>query len=209
MGSHLADALLKKGHEVRILDKKNVDTSNIKHIIDDVGLIRGDFTNEIDLKSAMKGIDYVFHFICTTIPTTSTENPVYDIETNVVSTVKMLQIAVKEKVKKIIFSSSGGTIYGVPQTLPIPENHPTNPTCAYGISKLMIEKYLHLFFQVHRLSYVSLRFSNPFGERQNTISEQGSVAVFLGLAKKKKSITVWGDGSVVRDYVYIKDLITV
>ncbi len=207
MGSHLADGLLDKGYQVRIFDKRNVDTHNINHIIDQVDLVKGDFTNELDIEAALKGVDYIFHFICTTIPQTSTDNPVYDIETNVVSTVKMLEIAVKEKVKKVIFSSSGGTVYGIPQKLPISENHPTNPNCAYGISKLIIEKYLHLFFQVYNLPYVILRFSNPFGERQNPLSEQGSIAVFLGLVKEKKPIYVWGDGSVVRDYIYIQDLV--
>ncbi|RLA93459.1 MAG: NAD-dependent epimerase [Deltaproteobacteria bacterium] len=207
MGSHIAEGLLESGYQVRIFDKVKIDTQNISPIINEVELLEGDFTNEVDVARAIKGIDYIFHFIGTTLPKTSTENPVYDVETNVVSTLRLLDLASKEKIKKIIFPSSGGTVYGVPQSIPISEDHPTNPICAYGISKLMIEKYLELYYLTRGQNYACFRISNSYGERQNPKSIQGAVAVFLGLVKEGKPITIWGTGNITRDYIYVKDLV--
>ena len=209
MGSHIAEGLLESGYRVRIFDKVKIDTQNISPIINEVELLEGDFTNEVDVARAIKGIDYIFHFIGTTLPKTSTENPVYDVETNVVSTLKLLDLASKEKIKKIIFPSSGGTVYGVPQSIPISEDHPTNPICAYGISKLMIEKYLELYYLTRGQNYACFRISNSYGERQNPKSIQGAVAVFLGLVKEGKPITIWGTGNITRDYIYVKDLVPI
>jgi len=207
LGSHVAEGLLESGYTVRIFDKVKVDTKNINHIIDDLQMMEGDFTNEKNVAQAIKGIDYIFHFIGTTLPETSTENPVYDLESNVISTLKLLNLAAQEKIKKIILSSSGGTVYGVPQTIPISEDHPTNPTSAYGISKLMIEKYLALYHLTKGLDHVIFRIANLYGERQNPHSIQGAIAVFLGLAKEEKPITIWGKGDITRDYIYIKDAV--
>ena len=209
IGSHIVDGLLESGYRVRIFDKADRDTQNINNVINDIELVEGDFTNETDLARAVKGMDYIFHFIGTTLPKTSTDNPVYDVESNVVSTLKLLDISSKEKIKKIIFSSSGGTIYGIPRLTPVPEDHPTNPTCSYGISKLMIEKYLELYHLTRGLDYVCFRISNPYGERQNPQSIQGALAVFLGLVKEKKPVTIWGNGDITRDYIYIKDIVSV
>jgi UDP-glucose 4-epimerase len=209
LGSHVAEGLLESGYTVRIFDKVKVDTKNINHIIDDLQMMEGDFTNETNVARAIKGIDYIFHFIGTTLPKTSTENPVYDLESNVISTLKLLNLAAQEKIKKIILSSSGGTVYGVPQVVPISEDHPTNPTSAYGISKLMIEKYLALYQLIKGLDYVIFRIANLYGERQNPHSVQGAIAVFLGLAKEGKPITIWGKGDITRDYLYIKDSVPV
>lgn len=207
MGSHLAEGLIASGYEVRIFDKVNIGTQNIDHIADAVELVEGDFTNEVEVARAVKGMDYIFHFIGTTVPKTSTDNPVYDIESNVVATVRMLDLATKEKVKKIVFASSGGTVYGIPQTIPLPEDHPTNPTCSYGITKLTIEKYLELYHRTRGQDYVCFRIANPYGERQNPQAIQGAVAVFLGLVKEGKPVTIWGSGTITRDYIYIKDIV--
>ena len=209
LGSHVAEGLLESGHVVRIFDKVKVDTKNINHIIDDLQMMEGDFTNEKDVARAIKGIDYIFHFIGTTLPKTSTENPVYDLESNVVSTLKLLNLATNKKIKKLIFTSSGGTVYGVPRSIPISEDHPTNPICAYGISKLMVEKYLELYHLTQGLDYVIFRIANLYGERQNPYPFQGAVAVFLRLVKEGKPVTIWGKGDVIRDYIYIKDIVHV
>lgn len=207
LGSHLVDGLLNKGYEIVVFDKVDVDTKNINHNLNKVDLIEGDFTNKNDLQRAIRDIDYIFHFIGTTIPQSSTQNPVYDIESNVISSINLLEIAKSGNVKKIIFASSGGTIYGIPQKVPIPEDHPTNPICAYGISKLMIEKYLHLYFSLHGLDYVSLRFSNAYGERQDPDKSQGVIGVFLEKIIRGDPVNIWGDGKVVRDYIYVKDIV--
>lgn len=206
IGSHLVDRLVHRGYEVRIFDKSKVDTRNIKQHLNGIELVMGDFANKDDLRQGLKKIDYVFHFIGTTLPQSSTENPIYDIESNVVSTINMLEIAKSNAVKKIIFASSGGTIYGVPQQIPISEDHPTNPICSYGISKLIIEKYLYLYYKLYGLDYVILRISNAYGERQDPRSAQGAIAVFLGNIIKGQPIQIWGDGSVVRDYIHVHDI---
>jgi UDP-glucose 4-epimerase len=119
----------------------------------------------------------------------------------------LLEEAVRAGVRKVVFVSSGGTVYGRPQYVPIDEAHPTDPISSYGIAKLAIEKYLHLFHTLHGLDYAILRPSNPFGERQRVQASQGAVAVFLGKVLKGEPVDIWGDGSVVRDYIYIGDLI--
>lgn len=209
LGSHTAESLLESGYTVRVFDKVKVDTENIDHIIGDIEMVEGDFTNAKDVAQAIKGIDYIFHFIGTTLPKSATENPVYDLESNVVSTLKLLHLATHEKIKKIIFASSGGTVYGVPRSIPISEDHPTNPACAYGISKLMIEKYFALYHRIGGLNYVVFRIANLYGERQNPHSMQGAVAVFLSLVKEGNPLTIWGNGGVTRDYIYIKDTVPV
>jgi UDP-glucose 4-epimerase len=117
-----------------------------------------------------------------------------------------MQVCVKAKVAKVVFISSGGTVYGVPHTLPVKEVHAKNPISSYGIVKLAIEKYFHLFHHLYGLSYTILRPANPYGIRQNPKGEQGVVAVFFGCAVRGLPITVWGDGEVVRDYFFVNDL---
>jgi UDP-glucose 4-epimerase len=206
IGSHVVDGLLERGHEVVIFDKKHVNRRNISHTLDRIELIEGDFANENDIKTAIKDMDYIFHFVGSTLPQSSTQNPIYDVESNVIATLKMLEIARTEHIKRIVFASSGGTIYGVPDQIPIPETHPTNPICSYGISKLMIEKYLLLYQYLYGLDYVSLRFANAYGARQDPAGSQGVIPVFLGNILKGRPIHIWGDGTVVRDYVHVEDV---
>jgi UDP-glucose 4-epimerase len=110
-------------------------------------------------------------------------------------------------VRKVVFSSSGGTVYGVPTRLPVDESHPTLPITSYGVHKLTIEKYLHLNHALHGLDYCVLRIANAYGERQRTETAQGAVSVFLERILRGQPLEVWGDGSVVRDYVYVADIV--
>ncbi len=139
------------------------------------------------------------------MPADSNLNPFYDVETNLISSLNLFEECIKQNIKRIVFISSGGTIYGNPLKLPVPENHPTNPTSSYGIIKLTIEKYLSLYKNLKGLDYKILRLSNPFGERQNPRTGQGLIAHLLYKIKNKQTIEIWGDGRVVRDYFYIKD----
>jgi UDP-glucose 4-epimerase len=210
VGSHLIDALLFSGLSVRCFDRPMI--SGEAEALTWEGnaafeLYEGDFLNEGDLKKSLSGCEICFHLISTTIPSSSNDDPVFDIQTNLAGTVRFLELAVKEGLKKVIFISSGGTVYGIPQRIPIDEEHPTNPICSYGITKLAIEKYLNLFHHLYGLDYRVLRVSNLYGERQRIRSSQGAVAVFLGKAIRDETIEIWGDGSVIRDYVYIGDLI--
>jgi len=207
MGSHLIETLLRNGHKVSVFDKGNVNKINIAHCLNQINFIEGDFSNQQDIHQAIQGIDIVFHLISTTLPAPSNENPAYDVKTNVIGTLNLLEAATDNGVKKIIFPSSGGTVYGIPERLPIDENHATNPICSYGITKLTIEKYLNLYHKLKGLNYSVLRIGNPFGERQRIDSIQGVINVFLGKVYRGDQIVIWGDGSVARDYLYIQDLI--
>ncbi len=131
----------------------------------------------------------------------------YDVESNLISTLRLLQDVVKRKIKKIVFVSSGGTVYGVPKSIPISEIHPRQPICSYGITKKTIEDYLYMFNYLYGLDYNVFRLSNPYGERQNPLYAQGVIPVFLKKILLNEEIVIWGDGSVRRDYIYIKDAI--
>lgn len=207
IGSHIVDALIARNHTVRIFDLPRINTLNLERSIGSVEILSGDFNNVNDISPALEDVDVVVHLVGTTLPGPSNENPAYDVESNVIGTLNLLKQAVAKGVRKIIFSSSGGTVYGIPQSVPIPETHPTNPICSYGITKLAIEKYLALFHHLYGLDYTILRLANPYGERQRIDGIQGAVGVFLGKTLLGQPITIWGDGSVARDYFYISDLI--
>jgi UDP-glucose 4-epimerase len=207
IGSHLADALVEKGHNVTIFDKLNFSRNNISHLGKKVKVIEGDFNNEIDIKNSLKNIDYVFHLVSSTLPASSNTNPIYDAETNLVSSLRLLEECAANKIEKIIFVSSGGTVYGDPQYLPVNENHPRHPIVSYAIIKNTIEDYLFMFNKLHGLEYTVFRLANPYGERQNPLVAQGAIAVFLHKIIHNQQIEIWGDGSVIRDYIYIKDAV--
>ena len=208
IGSHLIDALLAQGHRVRCFDRPHVAPLGEAHRAHPAfELYEGDLMSEADVIEALAGCEVCFHLVSTTLPKSSNADPVFDVESNVLGTVRLLTHAVKTGLRQVIFVSSGGTVYGVPLHVPIPETHPTDPVCSYGISKLTIEKYLGLFARLHGLEYTILRIANPFGERQRTEASQGAVAVFLGKVLRGQPVEIWGDGSVVRDYIYIADVV--
>ncbi|MCF5233280.1 MULTISPECIES: NAD-dependent epimerase/dehydratase family protein [unclassified Pseudomonas] len=206
IGSTIADQLLKEGHSLRIFERPRVEPYRKFTDDESVEWITGDFQSKHNLHSAMEGTDGILHLVSTTLPKSSNEDTIYDIQTNVVSTLNMLDSMVELNIKKIVFISSGGTVYGRPQQMPIPETHPTEPEVSYGISKLTIEKYLYLYSQLHGIEPITLRVANPYGERQRIETAQGAVAAFINRAVANNPIEIWGDGSVTRDYIYIKDL---
>lgn len=208
LGSHLSEALLTQGYAVRIFDRPNLNRFKKFQPGEAVEWIEGDFIDREHVARAVSGCDVIYHLISTTLPRSSNENPAYDVETNLVGTVHLLEAARSHGVKKFIFISSGGTVYGVPQAIPIKESHPTEPICSYGITKLAIEKYLNLFHSLYGIAYCVLRLANPFGERQRVTAEQGAVAVFLDKALRNEEIQIWGDGSVIRDYFYVSDAVS-
>ncbi|MCI0449303.1 MAG: NAD-dependent epimerase/dehydratase family protein [Chlorobi bacterium] len=205
IGSHIADDLLARNFKVTVFDKLNASRKNVEHILDKIDFIEGDFNNKVDINKSSKKADYVVHLVSSTLPANSNLNPFYDVESNLLSTLNLLESCVKNNIKKVIFISSGGTVYGNPLKLPIKEDHPTNPMSSYGIIKLSIEKYLGLYRNLKRLNYKILRFSNPFGERQNPKLRQGLITHLLYRIKNKMPIEIWGDGKTIRDYFYIKD----
>lgn len=205
IGSHLAEALLQAGHRVRIFDRPHLDRLPGFLQRREFEVFTGDFLNPRALSPALEASEIVFHLVSTTLPKSSNDNPMYDVESNVMGTLRLLELCRQQKVRKVVFASSGGTVYGVPRSVPIDERHPTDPTCSYGIHKLAIEKYLHLNHHLHGLDYCVVRPANLYGPRQRLDIAQGAVAVFLDRALRGEPIQVWGDGSVVRDYLYVGD----
>ncbi len=207
IGSHLADELTGRGYEVTVFDKLNFSKANLQHLSGNLRIIEGDFNNIVDIRNSLEGIDFVFHLVSSTLPASSNENPVYDAESNLISSLRLFRECCLNNVKKVIFLSSGGTVYGIPELLPVSESHSTRPVCSYGIIKKTIEDYLYLNYYLHSLDYTVFRLSNPYGERQNHLAAQGAVAVFLNKMLRGEEIQIWGNGDTVRDYIYIKDAV--
>lgn len=205
LGMHLCESLLKENYAVASLSRTPCWNLNIAKELE---WFIGDYHDEGSLRQAIANCDIVYHLISSTTPAQSNLNPIQDIQSNVEGTLQLLDIALAEKVEKIIFVSSGGTVYGKPKKLPIFEDAVTNPICSYGISKLTIEKYLHMYYVLYGLDYTVLRVANIFGERQPLNKGQGVVGVFMNKALKKEAVEIWGDGEIIRDYIYVKDVVS-
>ena len=206
IGSAIADRLLLDGASVRIFERPRVEPYRDFKADEQVEWIAGDFLSTHDVSNAIEGVDVVLHLVSTTLPKNSNDDPIYDVQTNVVGTLQMLNAMAARNVRKIVFISSGGTVYGIPKYLPIDESHPTDPLVSYGITKLVIEKYLHLYERMYGLKAIMLRVANPYGERQRIETAQGAIGVFLHQALSGKPIEIWGDGSVTRDFIHISDV---
>jgi len=206
IGSAIVDRLLLAGHEVRIFERTRVLPYRLFRDSEPVAWTTGDMQSPHDVMTALEGMDAVLHLVSTTLPKNSNEDTVFDVQSNLVSTLHLLEAMVALGIKRIVFISSGGTIYGDPRYLPIDEGHPTNPLVSYGITKLAIEKYLLLYQRLHGLKPTILRVANPYGERQRAETAQGAVGVFLHRALRSQTIDIWGDGSTIRDYIYIGDV---
>jgi UDP-glucose 4-epimerase len=204
IGTHLVDGLLDEGSSVRIYDRS---PNRFRATPQNAEYVEGELGNHGLIRAAVEDVEVVFHFVSTTIPKTSNDDPIYDVRSNLVDTLQLLESCVEAGVRKVVFASSGGTVYGQPRTLPITEDHPTNPITSYGVIKLAVEKYLGLFDHLHGLDYTALRISNPYGPYQDPGGQQGAVPVFLHRLRTGHPVTIWGDGSVVRDYLYISDLV--
>lgn len=168
--------------------------------------VYGNFEDPLALARAVEGMEVVFHLAAGSTPERSNAAPVSDLIASVAGTVELLEVCRAEGVRRVVFASSGGTVYGIPQELPILETAATDPISAYGVNKLAAEKYLRLYEYLHRVEHVCLRVSNPFGPYQDPLGRQGLVAASLQKILAGAPIEIWGDGSVTRDYVYVDDV---
>lgn len=203
IGSHVVDFFLEEGHSVRVLSRS---PEIFRSPLPGVDYRFGELGNQTFLEECLQGVEIVIHLISTTTPKDSNEDMAFDIESNLIQTVRALRSCVKAGVKKMVYISSGGAIYGNPSRCPVPENASTSPLCSYGVVKLSVEKYLELFGHLDGFQSVALRVANPFGPRQNPLGHQGVVAAILDRIHKRQPISVWGDGSVTRDFFYVGDL---
>jgi len=206
IGTNLSLALEGRVKALRGL-VRNRRTGSPVGALNGMELYAGDFGDKDVVRKVIAGCDTVFHLIGSTTPATSNRNMIADVEDNVVKTIRLLDLCVEEGVDRIVFTSSGGTVYGIPETIPTPEGSPTDPITSYGISKLAIEKYLALYRHHYDLDYRILRLSNPYGPHQIERNEQGVVSAFLRRAMTGQPVEIWGDGSVARDFIYIDDVV--
>lgn len=183
IGQHVVAKLRAAGHDVESSD-----------------FMRNPWDSEIPTE-----VDCVLNLAGTLKPAESNEAPDSDVLSNVCGSVRLLQECVAAGVGSLVFASSGGTVYGSPASLPVAEDAPTLPRCSYGVSKLAVEHYCRLFSQLHGLPTTCLRLGNVYGPGQQG-EGQGAVSVFLRHVRDGKPIEVWGDGSAVRDYVYVDDV---
>lgn len=172
-----------------------------------VEVVAGNFFNRDEVANVLDDTQYVFHLISSTTPATSNSDPFIDIDTNVRSTIELLQLCVEKKVKKVIFPSSGGTVYGDIDSQAIDEDTVPAPRSPYGIGKLTIEHYLRYFNFTSGLEYIIYRIANPYGPGQNIYGKQGVIPIFMHKFLTHEPLTIFGDGSMIRDYIYIDDLI--
>ena len=203
IGSHVVDHLLAAGHKVRVFDRS---PERYRSPLKRVEYRLGSFDDTFQVAEALQGMDAVCHLISTTVPGTSNLDPVADVQSNLVSTLGLLEKMRKKSIHRILYLSSGGTVYGNPESSPISENHPLHPISSYGIVKVAIENYMHMYQQLYGLEPVILRPSNPYGPRQGHTGVQGLIGTVLARMLADEPLEIWGDGSIVRDYIHVSDL---
>lgn len=203
LGRNLIERLRREGCDVTCFDRWRAP------FLEACGasFTEGDMARPHALAELIPGFDAIVHMACSVVPKSSTDDPYFDVISNIGGAVNLLEAMREHQVKRVVFISSGGTVYGRPLTIPIPETHPTHPECSYGVTKLAIEKYLRLYSHLYGLSTCSIRLANPYGEYQRVRAAQGAIPVFCYKALKGEAINVWGDGSVSRDFLYVGDAI--
>ena len=210
IGRHLVEELAKSpGNTIVAFDRFSLYQTGTNHPFEaypNVQIMTGDFFNRDSVGDALHGATYVFHLISTTNPATSIHDPLIDVDTNIRGSVELLQLCVENGIKKVIFLSSGGTVYGEVDSDKIDETMITSPESPYAIGKLTIENYLRYFKSTQGLDYIIYRVANPYGPGQNVLGKQGVVPIFMHKVLEKEPLNIFGDGSMVRDYFYIGDL---
>jgi len=214
-----ADGFIGSNLIKRLIQRKDVDLvafdlftdGKIRNLdfSENLEFFSGNFLNRDDIQRALEGVNYVFHCISLTTPGSSMNDPVMDVDTNIKGTIILLEECVRAGVGRIIYASSGGAIYGDQGKEIYSETDSVLPISPYAISKATIEHYLRYFKRHYGLDSLVLRYSNPYGPGQNVVGSQGIIPIFLHLVSEKKPIVVFGDGTNVRDYIYIDDLINI
>lgn len=206
IGSWVAENYLKEGHEVFIYD--NLSSGNLGNIPQDAEFIEGDIRDYSMLEKTFKKFhpEVINHHAAQINVRVSVDDPVFDAETNIIGSINLLQLSVKNDIRKFIFASTGGAIYGEPRIIPADENTERLPLSPYGTSKLCVENYLNYYNKIYNLDFTALRYSNVYGERQNPHGEAGVVAIFCTNILKGKDCNIFGDGKQTRDYVHCEDV---
>ena len=206
LGSYFVEQALNLGHDVTVFDRFPYDrANNLEHIRHKVCFFPGEFANRVEIANALEGNDIVYHFISATNPVTSWKNPYIEIEENLKYSIQLFELAVQHGVQKIVFVSSGGTVYG-PQNGIITEEVLPKPFSPYGICKLSIEHFLNYFNEYHHIAADIYRVGNAYGPRQPMQTPQGVIAVWMGKILRGEALTVYGGSDTYRDYIYVEDI---
>jgi UDP-glucose 4-epimerase len=204
IGSHVADHLLSRGHKVAIVD--DLSTGNRENVPSRARLY------EMDVRTGCAEVfedfepDALSHQAAQMDVRRSVREPDFDADVNVLGTIRLLQNCIRYSVEKVVFASTGGAVYGEQEMFPATEDHPQYPVSPYGVSKLAGERYLHFYSVQHNISYVTLRYANVYGPRQDPHGEAGVVAIFSGNLVANKTSTINGSGEQTRDYIYVEDV---
>jgi len=206
IGSHIVDLLIEKNNEVVVVDNLltgNKRNLNPKAVFYEVDICDKEELNKIFLEEKP---EIIFHVAAQVDVTKSMKIPALDAEINIIGSLNILELCRKYNIKKIIYSNSGGAGSGEPQYFPIDENHPIEPMSHYGVSKHTVEHYLEVYKHLYSLKYVSLRYANIYGPRQDPYGEGGVVAVFINKLLNNEQPEIFGDGNQTRDFMYVGDI---
>ena len=209
IGTNLTIELAKKTEdEITLVDRSKAFFKPIVSMdLKNVHILEADLTVDMDFDSILKDQEVVYHLVSTTVPTTSNQHISQELVSNVIFSANLFEACIRCGVKKVVFVSSGGTVYGKEVDCPLKEKTATNPISSYGVQKITIEKLLYLYRYMYGLDYRIIRLANPYGPYQRPNGVLGAVTTFTYKALKGDEITVYGDGSVVRDFIYIDDAI--
>lgn len=206
IGSHVTDAFIDEGHSVVVID--DLSSGFEKNLNPKAKFVK---VNICDLNLShlfeSEKFDAINHHAAQMDVRRSVADPAFDANTNIIGTINLLQLAVKYNVKKFMFASTGGAVYGEQEHFPADENHFTQPKSPYGISKLAVEKYLYFYNSEYGLNYSILRYANIYGPRQNPFGEAGVIAIFASKLLKGEQPVINGHGKQTRDYVYVGDVV--
>ena len=206
IGSHLVDGLLDSGYDVAVVD--NLSSGQLRNVNHQATFYHAEL-NDVRLTQIVQRErpEIVFHLAAQSSVRQSAIDPVADADANVMGTIRLIAAAASEGVEKFIFSSTGGAIYGDPETIPCDEDTPINPLTPYALSKYVGEQYLELFNETYGLDYTILRYANVYGPGQNPDGEAGVIAIFTGMMLSERRPQIFGDGLQERDFVYVSDVV--
>jgi UDP-glucose 4-epimerase len=206
IGSNVVDGFIQEGHQVTVVD--NLSTGVESNINKKAQFIKVDIRSVvIDTIFEKMQPDVLCHHAAQIDIRKSVADPVFDAEVNILGSLNLLNACIKHRVKKIVFASTGGAIYGEQDYLPTDEKHPSHPLSPYGVAKLTVEKYLNYYHKTYGIDFISLRYSNVYGPRQNPLGEAGVVAIFTERLLTDKEAVINGDGSQTRDFVFVEDVV--
>lgn len=206
IGSNLVDRLIKEKYKVIVID--NLSTGKKENLNKKAKFYQIDIcSSKISEVFKKEKPEIVYHFAAQMNIRKSVEDPLFDSRINILGSLNILQNSIKFKIKKFIFASSGGAIYGNAKKIPISENYNTLPISPYGIAKLTVENYLKFYKENYNLNFVSLRFANVYGPRQNPKGEAGIVSIFIDNFLKNKNSIIFGNGKQTRDFIFVEDVV--